>query len=197
MESLAISWNVQICVNTNISQVEHLSTLKYLEIKIEEWPSRDKWGQVGPNKAKKDLTGPNVAKRAKRAKRGQMGSNGADFLCARIFYETKNSCLATQALRLKLAELWQYCYFLGYHRLSLKALSLFLYLSEEIFFYIIWKLMYIALFWAVALIFWVPPSWLKIDFKSILSHFLDLRPFYAMKGAPKNLKPRLKIKLYK
>ena len=80
---------------------------------------------------------------------------------------------------------------------STKSSDTFLLLVRRIFFYIIWKLIYIALFWAVALIFWVPPSWLKIDFKSILSHFLDLRPFYAMKGAPKNLKPRLKIKLYK
>ena len=45
------------------------------------------------------------------------------------------------------------------------------------FFYIIWKLIYVALFWAVALNFWVPPSWLKMDFKSIFSLFLDLRPF--------------------
>ena len=80
-----------------------IGTLKYLEIKIEEWPSRAKWGQSGPtrpsgaewcqtesnwakrdqtgqNEAKKGLTGPNVAKRAKR---GQMGSIGADSLHAR------------------------------------------------------------------------------------------------------------------
>ena len=31
--------------------------------------------------------------------------------------------------------------------------------------------MCIALFWAVALNFRVPPSWLKIDFKSILAFF--------------------------
>ena len=29
----------------------------------------------------------------------------------------------------------------------------------------------------MALNFWVPPSWSKIDFKSILSLFLDFRPF--------------------
>ena len=52
--------------------------------------------------------------------------------------------------------------------------------------------MYIALFGAVTLIFWVPPSWLKIDFKSILWIFLDLRPFLAMKGALKHLEPWLK-----
>ena len=82
-----------------------IRNLKYLEIKIEEWPNRAKWdkagpngakwcqtgsnrakwGQTGQNEAKKDLTGPNVAKRAKPAKRGQMGSDGADFLRARIF----------------------------------------------------------------------------------------------------------------
>ena len=52
------------------------------------------------------------------------------------FYKRKKSCLATQALRQK----WRYCYFLGYYRPSLKALSFFLYLSEEIFLYIIWKI---------------------------------------------------------
>ena len=85
-----------------------IGTLKYPEVKIEEWPSRAKWGQLGSNRTKwcqmmpnrdkrgqmgsnrakrgqKQLMGPNVAKRAKRAKRGQMGSNGADFLRAHIF----------------------------------------------------------------------------------------------------------------
>ena len=37
----------------------------------------------------------------------------------------------------------------------LKTLYLFLYLSEG-------KLIYIALFWAVTLNFWVPPSWPKM-----------------------------------
>ena len=68
---------------------------------------------------------------AKWAKHGQMG---LIFCIHAYFYEIKKSCLATQALRLKLAELWQYCYFLGYYRPSLKAWSLFLYLSEEFFF---------------------------------------------------------------
>ena len=135
-------------------------------------PIRAKQGQMVPNDAKQSQTGPNGVKRGKtrpkRTLRGQTwpkGPNGPNeakwgqmgliFCVHAYFHETKKSCLATQALRLKLAELWQYCYFLGYHRLSLKALSLFLYLSEEIFFYIIWKLMYIALFWAVALNFWL------------------------------------------
>ena len=133
-------------------------------MKIEEWPSRAKWGQAGPNRskwcqmvpngAKQGQTGPHGVKRgqkgpkraygAKRGQKGQMGPNvaklghmGLIFCMHAYFYEIKKSYLATQALRLKLAELWQYCYFLGYHRLSLKALSLLLYLSEEIFFYII------------------------------------------------------------
>ena len=92
-----------------------IGTLKYLEVKIEEWPSRSKlgqagpsgakqgqmvpysakwcqtgsngakWGQTGPKMAKKCLIGPNLAKRANGAKRGQMGSFGADFLHAHIF----------------------------------------------------------------------------------------------------------------
>ena len=43
-----------------------------------------------------------------------------------------------------------------------KAWSLFLYLSEEFFFYIIRKLFCMALFWATAFDFWVPPSWPKM-----------------------------------
>ena len=48
-----------------------IGTLKYLEIKIEEWPSRAKWGQSGPNRAKWCQMMPN------RVKRGKTGSNGA------------------------------------------------------------------------------------------------------------------------
>ena len=157
-------------------------------------PIRAKWGQMVPNDAKQSQTGPNGVKRAKtrtkRALRGKTwpkGPNGPNeakwgqmgliFCMHAYFYEIKKSCLATQALRVKLAELWLFCHFLGYYRPSLKAGPLFLYLSEEFFFYIIWKLMYIALFWHVTLNFRVPPSWLKIDFKSIFSLFLDLRPF--------------------
>ena len=33
----------------------------------------------------------------------------------------------------RLAELWRYCYFLGYYRPSLKVLALFLFLSEDFF----------------------------------------------------------------
>ena len=61
---------------------------------------------MGPNEVKKGLTGPNVAKRAKR---GQMGSNGADYFACTYFYEIKKSCLATQSIRQKLAELWGFC----------------------------------------------------------------------------------------
>ena len=151
-------------------------------------PIGAKRGQMVPNDAKQSQTGPNGVKRAKtrtkRALRGKTwpkGPNGPNeakwgqmgliFCMHAYFYDIKKSCLATQAVRLKLAEILQYCYFLGYYRPSLKALLLFLYLSEENFLYIIWKLMYIALFWAVTFNFRVPPSWLKIDFKSISSLF--------------------------
>ena len=105
-------------------------------------PNGAKQGQTGPNGVKRDqkgpcLTGPNVAKRANGAKQGQMGLYEADFCMHAYFYEIKKSCFATQALRVKLAELWLYCHLLGYYRPSLKAWLLFLYLSEEIFFHII------------------------------------------------------------
>ena len=35
-------------------------------------------------------------------------------------------------------------------------------LVRRIFFYIIWKLLWMALFWATAFDFWVPPSWPKM-----------------------------------
>ena len=112
-----------------------------------------KWCQMVPNGAKQSQTGPSGVKRGKtrpkRAFRSQMwpkgpnrpnkakwGQMGLIFCVHAYFHEIKKSCLATQALRLKLAELWQYCYVLGYYRPSLKAWSLFLYLSED-FFYII------------------------------------------------------------
>ena len=49
----------------------------------------------------------------------------------------------------------------------LETLYLISYLSEKTFFYIIWKLVYMDLFWAKDLNFLVDPSWLKIGFKSI------------------------------
>ena len=142
-------------------------------------PIGAKRGQMVPNDAKQSQTGPNGVKRAKtrtkRALRGKTwpkgpngpneakwGQMGVIFCMQAYFYEIKKSCLATQAVRLKLAEILQYCYFLGYYRPSLKALLLFLYLSQENFLYIIWKLMYIALFWHVTFNFWVPPSWPKM-----------------------------------
>ena len=100
-----------------------IGTLKYLEIKVEEWPSRAKWGQAGPNRAKwyqtgsnrakrgqtgpkmtkKCFTGPNGAKRANGTKGGQMGSYYMRliFCMQACFYEIKKSCFATQALRQK------------------------------------------------------------------------------------------------
>ena len=90
-----------------------------------------KQDQNGINGAKLGQTGSN---RAKRGERGQIGPHGAKqgqtrliFCMHKYFYERKKSCLATQALTLKLAELWQFCHFLGYYRPSLKAWSLFLY----------------------------------------------------------------------
>ena len=41
----------QKCINILIIPWR-IGTLKYLEIKVEEWPSRAKWGQLGPNGAK-------------------------------------------------------------------------------------------------------------------------------------------------
>ena len=118
-------------------------------------PIGAKRGQMVPNDAKQSQTGPNGVKRAKtrtkRALRGKTwpkGPNGPNeakwgqmgliFCMHAYFYEIKKSCLATQAVRLKLAEILQYCYFLGYYRPSLKALLLFLYLSEENFLYTGW-----------------------------------------------------------
>ena len=94
----------------------------YLEIKIEEWPSRAKWGQTGqmvPNGANQGEMGSNRAIRghigpsgAKSGQKGQTGPNeakwgqmGLIFCMHADFYEIKKSYLATQALRLKLAKL--------------------------------------------------------------------------------------------
>ena len=53
-----------------------IGTLKYLEIKIEEWPSRAKLGQSGPNGAKRGQMVPNDAKQSQTGpnwvKRGKM-----------------------------------------------------------------------------------------------------------------------------
>ena len=47
---------------------------------------------------------------AKQAKRAQTGPNGAGFFCLKeYFYAMEISCLATKALRQKLAELWGFC----------------------------------------------------------------------------------------
>ena len=104
-------------------------------------PNGAKWCKTGSNGVKRGQKGPKRAYGAKSGQKGQTGPNeakwghmGLIFCMHAYFYEIKKSCLATQALRLKLAELWQFCYFLGYYRPSLKALLLFLYLSEEIFF---------------------------------------------------------------
>ena len=68
---------MQVCKYASIQVYEYASTpwrigtLKYLEIKIEEWPSRANWDQSGPNRAKWCQMMPN------RVTRGQTGSNGA------------------------------------------------------------------------------------------------------------------------
>ena len=48
--------------------------------------------------------------------------------------------------------------------------------------------MYIALFWAVTLIFWMPPSWLKIDFKSISSVFFLFKAILGHEGGAQNFR---------
>ena len=47
-----------------------IGTLKYLEIKIEKWPSRAKWGQAGQDGAKLCQTGQNGAKWVKQGQTG-------------------------------------------------------------------------------------------------------------------------------
>ena len=85
-------------------------------MKIEEWPSRAKWGQAGPNRTKWCQMVPNRVKRGqkgqKKTSRGQTGPKGATGLneakwahIGLFFF----SYLATQALRQKLAELWGFC----------------------------------------------------------------------------------------
>ena len=107
-------------------------------------PNGAEQGQTGPHGVKRGQKGPKRDYGAKSGQKGQMGPNeakwghmGLIFCMHAYFYEIKKSCLATQALRVKLAELWLFCHFLGYYRPSLKAGPLFLYLSEEFFFYII------------------------------------------------------------
>ena len=81
-------------------------------------PSRAKRGQMVPNGAKRGQTGPNGVKRGqkgpygtKRGQKGQTGPNEAKWIfCMHTYsYEIKKSCLANQALRQKLAELWGFC----------------------------------------------------------------------------------------
>ena len=78
------------------------------------WPikangTKAKWGQPG-------LIRQRVPNRAKRGK-------------------TRPKCFELKVVRQKLAELWGFCYFLEYHRPSLKALCLILYLYLFIWLY--------------------------------------------------------------
>merc|ERR1712208_260699 len=97
---------------SNCDSPWRIGTLKYLEIKIEEWLNRAKWGQSGPNGAKWCQMMPNRVKRGKTWPKGPNGPNeakwgqmGLIFCMHAYFYEIKKSCFATQAVRLKLAEI--------------------------------------------------------------------------------------------
>ena len=61
-----------------------------------------KWGKTRPKRALQGKTLPKGLNRPNEAKWGQMG---LIFCMHAYFNEIKKSCLATQALRLKLAEL--------------------------------------------------------------------------------------------
>ena len=75
-------------------------------------PNGAKQGQTGPHGVKRGQKGPKRAYRAKSGQKGQTGPNeakwghmGLIFCMHAYFYEIKKSCFATQALRVKLAEL--------------------------------------------------------------------------------------------
>ena len=75
-----------------------IRNLNYLEMKIEEWPSRAKWGQSRPNVAKWFQTGSNGAKRGqtgpkwlKSALRGQTWPKGPTTLFEGLYFETSHS----------------------------------------------------------------------------------------------------------
>ena len=79
-----------------------IDTLKYLEIRIEKWPSRANLDQVRSSGAKQGLTGKILTKC------GQMEPNrpnGLIFCMQAYFYERKISYLASQALKQKWAKL--------------------------------------------------------------------------------------------
>ena len=65
-------------------------------------PSRAKWGQMVPNRSKRGQMGSNGALW------GQIGPNGAKQgqMGQEYFHEMEISCLPSEALRQKLAELW-------------------------------------------------------------------------------------------
>ena len=97
---LKVPWNL----NLNVAKWSQIGPIG---------PYRTKQDQTAPNGAKWVKTGPN---RVKRAKRGQTRPNGADvFVCMHILMRRKKSCLATKALRQKLAELWEFCWFQDFH----------------------------------------------------------------------------------
>ena len=68
-----------------------------------------KQGQMVPNRVKRGHTGSNGAKKGQKGptepKVAKWGHMGLIFCMHAYFYEIKKSCFATQALRVKLAEL--------------------------------------------------------------------------------------------
>ena len=101
-------------------------------------PNGAKWCKTGSNGVKRGQKGPKRAYGAKRGPKGQMGPNeakwghmGLIFCMHTYFYEIKKSCLATQALRQKLAELLGFYWFQDFDGAPLKTWSIFLCLSED------------------------------------------------------------------
>ena len=72
-------------------------------------PNRAKRVQTGPKSNKKCLTGPNMVKSANGPNNAKWGHMGLIFCKHPYFYEIKKLCLASQALRQKLAELRGFC----------------------------------------------------------------------------------------
>ena len=128
--------------------------------------------------------GKNVRALATLAKRGEiglkggkMGSHGTNFLHAGIFLWDENIMFSKPGTQTKKGRAMGILLIPRFWSSSTETLYLFLYLSEENFIYIIWKLITKGFFWAMTKNYLVPSSWLKIDLESILSLFLDLRPF--------------------
>ena len=68
-----------------------------------------KWGQTGLKRTKSVLLGQTWPKGPTGSNKVKWGHMGLIFCMHAYFYEIKKSCLATQALRPKLVELWGFC----------------------------------------------------------------------------------------